>query len=173
MKRTCLLFLMLILLFPVSGLAQKRRRSTGRAPRPAANTSIADTQAGAARVAEQIKNLTRFLYLFGRISNGIETTEQLQAQERGRRAGNGSSPQLEKTKSGLLDSLRNVRAGLEDLESYFESTPAVRKYYGNVAGVASAAASAESQASAGQYDQAGRALLGAVNKLSDALLLMR
>jgi hypothetical protein len=163
---------MLILLFPVSGLAQKRRRSTGRAPRPAANTSLADTQAGAARVAEQIKNLTRFLYLFGRISNGIETTEQMAAQERGRRTGTGS-PQLEKTKSGLLDSIRNVRAGLEDLESYFESTPAVRKYYGNVAGVASAAASAESQASAGQYDQAGRALLGAVNKLSDALLLMR
>jgi hypothetical protein len=124
---------------------------------------------GAERVNEQIKNLTRFLYLFGRISNGIETTEQLQAQER---AGGGNA-QLERTKSGLLDSVRNVRAGLDDLENYFESTPAVRRYYGNVVGVASAAADAEAQAVAGQYDQAGRSLIGAINKLSDALLSMR
>ncbi|MEJ7616184.1 MAG: hypothetical protein WKF30_04255 [Pyrinomonadaceae bacterium] len=124
---------------------------------------------GAERVSEQLKNLTRFVYLFGRISNGVEASEQLQKQAN---LGNSQVPQLEKMKSGLRDGVRNVRAGLIDLEAYFEKTPAVRRFYPQVAGVADGAAVAEQLATAGQYDQAGRSLLGVAVKLADALIGM-
>ncbi|MEJ7713038.1 MAG: hypothetical protein WKF84_25150 [Pyrinomonadaceae bacterium] len=82
-------------------------------------------------------------------------------------------PQLEKTKSGLRDGIRNVRAGLADLESYFETTPTLRRFYPSVVGVVDGTAAAEQLAAAGQYDQAGRSLLSVANKLADALVEIR
>jgi hypothetical protein len=121
-------------------------------------------------VADQIKVLTRFLYLLGGVAKGIE------AADVAARAGEATQQQVEQTqrsKASVKESLRNVREGLDNLEIDFRTKPELLRYYTKLAGVASGAAAAEDQAAANQFDQAGRSLLGVVNRLTDVLLEMR
>jgi hypothetical protein len=177
LRRALILSIICLLLTPVSLPAQNRQRTTTkRTTRSSANTqkntqSATDARAdGAARVADQIKTLTKFLYLLGGVSKGIEA-----ADEAARR--NEASPavieQTEKSKAVVKTSLQNVREGLDKLEIDFRTTPELQRYYINLAGVAAGAANAEDQAAAGHYDQAGRSLLDVVNRLTDVLLQMR
>jgi hypothetical protein len=137
---------------------------------PAAESMNQARTAGAARVAEQIKILTRFLYLLGGVAKSIETADA--AAQR-----NEASPaiieQTQKSKASVKTSLRNVREGLDKLEIDFRTTPELQRYYTRLAGVANGAATAEEQAAANQFDQAGRSMLGVVNRLTDVLLEMR
>ena len=172
MNRIAVLAIACLLTLPATGLAQTRRRST-RAATPKRTSTQANAEArtnGATRVAEQIKNLTRFVYLLGGVAKGIE-----QADEAARR--NEASPaaldQNNKNKATVKTSLQNVREGLDQLEIVFRSTPELEQYYLKLAGSASGTATAEDQAAAGHFDQAGRTMLGVVNRLTDVLLAMR
>ncbi len=162
-----------ILLFSTSALAQTRSRTTRAKATRKQTSAQANTEArtvGATRVAEQIKNLTRFVYLLGGVAKGIE-----QVDEAARR--NEASPaaleQNNRNKATVKASLQNVREGLDQLEISFRSTPELEQYYLKLAGSASGAATAEDQAAAGHFDQAGRTMLGVVNRLTDVLLAMR
>jgi hypothetical protein len=183
LKRIYLVAIACLLLLPASALAQSRQRTT--TPRRNTQTRPASSQrtqggeaasanqartAGAARVAEQIKILTRFLYLLGGVAKSIEAAD-VAAQR------NEASPaiieQTQQSKASVKSSLRNVREGLDKLEIDFRATPDLLRYYTRLAGVASGAAMAEEQAASNQFDQAGRSLLGVVNRLTDVLLEMR
>lgn len=179
MRRVYLVAIACLLLLPASVLAQTRQRSTRRstAARPASSQRASDAEnmsqartVGAGRVADQIKVLTRFLYLLGGVAKSIEAAD-VAAQR------NEASPtiveQTQKSKETVKTSLRNVREGLDKLEIDFRSTPDLQRYYTRLAGVAAGAATAEEQAGANQFDQAGRSLLGVVNRLTDVLLEMR
>jgi hypothetical protein len=121
-------------------------------------------------VAEKIKVLTRFLYLLGRVSSSLETADDL---ARRNEASPAAVEQVQKRKTEVKTTLRNVREGLDELEIHFRSTPDLQRYYTKLAGVASGAARAEDQAAANRFDQAGRSLLDVVNRLADVLLEMR
>lgn len=178
MRRVYLVAIACLLLLPASALAQTRQRSTRRSTaRPASSQRASNVEnisqartAGAGRVADQIKVLTRFLYLLGSVAKSIEEAD-VEAQR------NEASPtvieQTKKSKETVKTSLRNVREGLDKLEIDFRSTPDLQRYYTRLAGVAAGAATAEEQAGANQFDQAGRSLLGVVNRLTDVLLEMR
>lgn len=172
-----------LLLLPASTLAQTRQRTTRRSSssgaRPGAtqraqggateNQNQART-AGAARVADQIKVLTRFLYLLGGVAKSIEAADA--AQQRNE-ASAAIIEQTQRSKASVKSSLRNVREGLDKLEIDFRASPELLRYYTRLAGVAAGAATAEDQAAANQFDQAGRSMLGVVNRLTDVLLEMR
>jgi hypothetical protein len=81
--------------------------------------------------------------------------------------------QAQQNKATVKTSLQNVREGLDKLEIDFRTTPELQFYYIKLAGVASGAATAEDQATANHFDQAGRSLLSVVNHLTDVLLAMR
>lgn len=177
LKRALILSILCLLALPTATFAQGRqrtstRRSTQQKSRPENTTQkTADARTeGASRVAEQIKNLTRFLYLLGGVSKGIEAVDEAVRR-------NEASPavvqQTEKDKATVKMSLQNVREGLDKLEIDFRATPELQRYYISLAGVAAGAAGAEDQAAAGHYDQAGRSLLDVVNRLTDVLLQMR
>lgn len=127
-------------------------------------------QAGATRVADQIKNLTRFIFLLGGVAKGIEAVDEAVRR-------NEASPavleQTKRNKDTVRISLQSVREGLDALEIHFRATPELQRYYIKLAGVAASAAKAEEQAAANQYDRAGRSLLDVVNRLTDVLLAMR
>jgi hypothetical protein len=125
---------------------------------------------GATRVAEQIKTLTRFIYLLGGVAKGIEQTEEAMRRTQPSPA---VAEQQRRNKATLKSSLQSVREGLDKLEIQFRTTPELQPYYIKLAGVAAGAASAEDLAAANQYDRAGRSLLEVVNRLTDVLLLMR
>src|SRR5437773_1290894 len=166
--------LIAILLISTAAFAQTRSRATKRsAPTTKSSlpTSVVDARtSGATRVADQIKNLTRFVYLLGGVAKGIEQVEEA---ARKNEASPAALQQNEQNKAVVKTSLRNVREGLDQLEVYFRGTPELEGYYLKLAGSASGAATAEDQAAAGHFDQAGRTLLGVVNRLTDVLLAMR
>lgn len=173
MIRIFVLAIACLLILPATGLAQTRSRTTrSRATqkKPAAQPASDLRNEAAARVAEQIKNLTRFVYLLGGVAKGIEQTDQA---ARKNEATPAALQQNDQNKTVVKNSLRNVREGLDALEIYFRSTPELEQYYLKLAGSASGAATAEDQAAAGHFDQAGRTLLGVVNRLTDVLLVMR
>lgn len=126
--------------------------------------------AGATRVADQIKFLTKFIYLLGGVANGIAAVD-----EAARR--NEASPAVlqknQQNKATVRTSIQGFRESLDKLEIDFRATPELQPYYIKLAGSAAGAASAEQLAAQNQFDAAGRSLLGVVNRLTDVLVAMR
>jgi len=171
------LVLVCVLTLSTAAFSQTRSRTTRRGTQTSKTDKPSTTEAasqvkmaGATKIAEQIKNLTRFLYLLGGVAKGIEDVD-LAAKN------NQASPTAlqtnEQNKTVVKSSLENVRVGLDQLEIYFRSTPELQGYYVKLVGSASGAADAEAQAAAGHFDQSGRTLLTVVNRLADVLVLIR
>lgn len=175
MRKSLVVALACLLIAPLSApAAQSRRRKPSAssrrstASRTEATTSF-DRRDGAERVAGQIRRLTQFLYLLGGIAKGLDATDEAV------RSG-ASSPEIaaaiQRNKDSIRGSIRDVQAGLAQLEDDFSTKPALRPYYHNLLGIADAGAQASQFADANQFDQAGRALLKAVGRLTDTLLAM-
>jgi hypothetical protein len=163
LRRSLILALICIMFSSLSVASQTRRgRTSKRSGRPStsyAEKEQAEIRAGRERIAAQIKALTQFLYLFAGVSKGIENAE-LANRNREVSSVSLSVEQIERNKAKVRDSIRNVRAGLEGLESSFRTNPALQSYYPN-------------QAGSSNFDQSGRTLIMAVNKLADALVALR
>lgn len=166
----CLVIVLLSL--PALAHTEPQRRRAGsnqrRATRPTttARTTRADTaelDEARTRLTDQIKLLSRFLYLYGRISGTIEASE---------RDGDGGRA-AEQSRDALITNIRNVRAGLEDLAERFNRTPSLTRYTAQVIGAGDLARQAESSIAAGNLDEAGRSMVAAVGSLTDALAAMR
>jgi hypothetical protein len=169
-QRIAALLLVAVLLTPLTSFAQTRKRTTSKASRTTTAPKTDAAQAGAQRVADQIKILTKFIYLLGGVAKGLEGVDDAARR-------NEASPaileQAERNKNTVRNSIKSVREGLDKLEIDFRTTPDLQRYYIKLAGVASGAANAEDQAAANQFDKAGRTLLDVVNHLTDVLLEMR
>jgi hypothetical protein len=173
LKRIATASLLTVLIVPGATLGQTRSRSTRSRPAPkttAAQTVSSARTTGATRVAEQIKNMSRFIYLLGGVTNGIAAVD-----EAARR--NEASADLlqrnQQNKATVKNSIQNFREVLDKLETDFRATPELQPYYIKLAGSAAGAATAEEQAAANQFDAAGRTLLNVINRLTDVLLAMR
>ena len=172
MKRIAITLFITLLLSPSTAFSQTRGRSTR--PRPPATTptqrvSQVRTQ-GAQRVADQIKHLTRFIYVLGGVTSGIAAVDEAVRR-------NEASPAIvqknQQSKVTVKTSITGFREGLDKLEIDFRTTPELQPFYIKLAGVASGAATAEELAAANQFDRAGRTLLDVVNRLADVLVIMR
>ena len=109
------------------------------------------------------KDLTRFLYLYGRLSKDLELTG----------AQSGSSDAAGQAKAGVIRSIGDMRDRLDQLESHFRFEEGLRTQYQALHGVSASADQAAQQAAANHFDQAGRTLLEVANKLTDVLLEMQ
>jgi len=150
---------------PAAAQSRTRRTPTPKRGSTAASKSTTDqTQVNAARIklADQIKNLTRFVYLYGRFSKDLENVS----------AQTESADVARRTKAALLTNFANFREGLDTLEKDFRFAPGLARHYGMLQGAARKVSDAEAQASANQYDRAGRLLLDVVNQLTDVLVEM-
>ena len=173
MKRITITLFATLILIPSSAFAQTRNRSSAK---PKTTTTTATQRVaqirtqGATRVADQIKFLTRFIYLLGGVTSGIASVD-----EAARR--NEASPELvqknQQSKAQVKASIQGFREALDKLEIDFRAAPELQPFYIKLAGVASGAATAEEQAAANQFDASGRTLLNVIGRLTDVLLLMR
>ena len=171
MQRVIVLLIATTILFPVNSFAQTRKRTTSKSTRSSGPAKASEVQRdGATRVADQIKILTRFIYLLGGVAKGLEGVDDAAGRNE---ASTAILDQAKRNKQSVRDSIRSVREGLDKLEIGFRTTPELEQYYIKLAGVASAAANAEDEAAANQFDKAGRTLLDVVNHLTDVLLEMR
>jgi hypothetical protein len=173
LKRTILVLLTALLLTP-GVLAQTRKRSTSaksKSTAGAATQRAAEAKnSGATRVADQIKFLTKFIYLLGGATSNIATVDESIKRNQ---AGPDAAQKNQLAKTQVRTGIQGFREALDKLEIDFRGTPELQPYYIKLAGVASGAADAEQKASASQFDAAGRSLLGVVNRLTDVLLAMR
>lgn len=173
LKRITILLLAAVLFSQVTAFGQSRKRT---AAKPKTNSSSVTQRsaevrsAGAARVGDQIKFLTKFIYLLGGVANGIAVVDEA---VRRKEASPAVTQKNEQSKATVRSSITGFRESLDKLEIDFRSTPELQPYYIKLAGVASGAAAAEQQAANNQFDAAGRSLLNVVNRLTDVLLAMR
>jgi hypothetical protein len=170
--------IILVLACAIHLLSTTAAPQTGRRGSSAQRANAARTadqiRAGRVRVSAQIKVLTHFLYLFGGIANNADlATPTGRATPRNDDTSSVALEQNQRSKAKVRDSIKDVRDGLDQLEAYFQTTPAVRKYYPYVAGLGNIGRTAESQAAANNFDGAGKSLLKAVDQLADALAGMR
>ena len=176
MNRYAIIAAACLLLLPIAAVSQTRSRSTRQKPTSTAAATATAQQAtairneGAAKIAVQIKNLTAFLYRLGGVAKGLQ---ELDAAANAANAAPAVVQQNEQSKAKIKASFADFRVGLDNLEIYFRSTPGLQSYYLKLAGSAEGAANGEALAGAGQFDRAGRSLLGVVDRLTDTLAIMR
>lgn len=171
MQRIIALLIATVIIFPITGFAQTRRRSTTKSSRSAAPPKASEIQREAAtRVAEQIKNLTKFIYLLGGVAKDLQSLDDAAKRNQ---ASAAIVQQAQQSKQQVRASIQTLREAMDKLEIEFRTTPELQRYYIGLAGVAEGAATAEDLAAANKFDQAGRSLLGVVNRLTDVLLAMR
>ncbi len=174
MKRACLLILACLILLPVASAQAQKRRPASKKPKSTTTAAKASTltvvQEGGGRVAEQLKTLSKFLYLLGGVAKGIEAADA--AAQRGE-ASQAVIDQTQRNKTTVRSSIMSLREQLDQLEIDFRLKPELQPYYIKLAGVAAGAATAEELAAANKFDQAGRTLLTVINRLADVLLEMR
>ena len=173
MNRLVIIAAACLLLLPITSFAQSRTRRSTRSTAPAKTSTTVPSAAqaaarieGATKVANQIKNLTAFLYLLGGVAKDLD------AQEAALRAGS-ASPTQERNKARIISTFEDFRVGLDSLETHFSGSSDLRPYYAKLIGTADAAATAKAQAASGQVERAGHTLLNIVSQLADLLVLMR
>jgi hypothetical protein len=172
-KRIAIALLVAILIAPAAVLGQTRRRSTSSRTSSTAAATQRVSQArtaGAQRVAEQIKLMTKFVYLLGGVTSGIAAVDE--AAKR-----NEAPPELlqknQQNKATVKSSIQGFREGLDKLEVDFRNQPDLQPFYIKLAGSAAGAATAEEQAAGNQFDAAGRSLVNVIGRLTDVLVIMR
>jgi hypothetical protein len=175
--KNVLAVLLCVLLFEVSAEAQKRRttptpkkRTTRARTVPATPVSLAARNAAilpaTEKVGNQIKNLAQFILLMG---NTVPVIQQLEASKSGGTASQSARAQAETGKKSLVSAITIFKNAMATLEDEFRASPILRPYLSQLVGVSEYAATAEQQAAAGQFNQAGRSLLLVVNQLTDVL----
>jgi len=161
-----------VILFCLLGLAdtaQAQRKPVKKpvpkaTPKPVASFVVKDESG---KVAIQIKNLTRFIYVLGGVAKTIEDIDK------DPRASTAVKNQNNAAKQTVLQSIRNVRAGVVQLENDFHAKLELRPYLIYIQGISETAGLAEDQAVRGQLNNAGKTLLEVVNKLTDTLQNLR
>ncbi|MFZ4984745.1 MAG: hypothetical protein ACOYLF_04700 [Blastocatellia bacterium] len=165
--RSSVLALLALGLMAGTVTAQKRssraRKTTKPAPTP-------DMRLQAGEVAEQIRLLSRFIFVYGKVVNGLEVAREQAAR-------NQTSPAIEtrnrQTRDGLVASIERLAAGISTLTDSFRSDPGLQIQYLRIAAARDAVSEAAGLAGQQQFDEAGAALVSAVNHLTETILSMK
>ncbi len=154
--------------FAVSASAQKKVPATR--PKPVVLTTgptvAAPLQSDAQKVANQVTNVTKFIYLLGGIAKGIEDIDNDPKANRAALDRNTAN------KKAFIQTIRNLRAGLAALEVDFRTKPLLRKYLLKIEGITDLSAQSEDLAMAGKFSESGRPLVLVIEKLADTLVAM-
>lgn len=164
------LALAFVLTFSFAAQAQKKKPTTTKKPTTNVTTTNAlEIKQGAEKVSIQLKNVTNFIYKLGGIATGIEDTD------REAKAGKLSKAAADKNaqfKQAVIQSIRNLKAGLAALEIEFRTKPALKNYLLQMQGVTDLATQSEDLAVAGSFTESGKSLILVVEKLADVLTAM-
>jgi len=172
LSKITFLVLAVLLTFAASAEAQKKKPVTKKPTTTTTTTATAnalEVKETANKTSIQLKNVTTFLYKLGGIASAIE------ALDNDAKANKLSKAQLDKftqQKQAVITSIRNLKAGLAELETQFRVKPAIKLYLLQVQGVTDLATQSEDLATAGRFADSGRVLVSIVEKLADTLAAM-
>jgi hypothetical protein len=173
--RAALICLLVCLCANPSTLGQTKRKSTRPKPRttapaPEPAPPPVNLSAESAFVAEQIKIVTRFVYVYGKIANGLELAEE--QLKRGELSATEQANNR-KTKDAVVNNINGVRTGLETLAGRFQANARLQVQYLKLSYAAEAAANAERLVTTGRFDEAGKSLVIAVERLAEVMQALR
>jgi hypothetical protein len=148
---------------------RRRQRKPLRSAKPKP-TPTPDMRAEASQVATQIKNVSNFIYIYGKIVSSLEFAD-VQAKS------NQTSPEIQgkvkESKDRLIAKIRDLRVGLEDMSNNFRANPRLQVQYLKLSYASDAALKAEQHALAGRYNEAGQSMITVVERLADTIVSMR
>jgi hypothetical protein len=151
---------------PKTTVKSKARPPVSEEPAPPAVNLAAE----APFVAEQIKLITRFTFVFGKVSNSLEVAAEEEKK------GQASAAVIEQTRKGreaIVANIANLSAGLEKVVARFQTNPRLQVQYLKVSYAAESLSNAQRLAAAGQLNEAGKALVLTVERLTDSMLALR
>lgn len=157
----------LICATPSTTFGQKKRAGSKR---PAPAPPAPDMRPEALLVSVQIKNVSKFLYIYGKVVNSLEVADE---QAKSGQVTPALAAKNKQSQDSLVANISGLRIGLENLVKTFQANPRLQVQYLKVSYAAEAASSAEKLATAGRYDDAGKSLVGVIDRLTDALISMR
>ena len=164
--------LVLLLTFAVSADAQRKKPTTRRTtptPTTTTTTNTLEVKQGAEKVSIQIKNVSKFIYVLGGVATGFETTDK---EAKANKLSKAAIDANNKDKQTVIASIRNLKAGLAELEVQFRTKPALRPYLLQIQGITDLTTQSEDLAVAGRFRDSGRVLLTVVEKLADTVTAM-
>ena len=139
---------------------------------PARNTSTLpplEVRAARVKVSNQYSNVDQFVQRIGPITQSIEA---LDAESRTRKVSQSSLDLNKATKEKLLTAIKNMRVGIDALETEFETKPALKIYLTRIQGIGELAAQSENLAFTGKFVAAGTPWRTILQKLNDTLTAM-
>ena len=170
LSKTTIYLVLVIALLSASALGQKSKTASKKgSPQPVPAASALELRDGADKVAIQIKNVTKFLYMLGAIAYGIE---DLDAQAKTKTLARSTLDANTANKAKVMQAIRNLRAGIAALEVEFRTKPSLKKFLPQIDGITQISAECEDLAAAGRLSDSGQPLLALVEKLSDVLAAM-
>jgi hypothetical protein len=153
---------------------QKQRTKRSGAGAKAKPTPTPDMRAEATQVAAQIKKVSNFIYIYGKVVNGLQFADEQSKNDTQPSASSAKVQALNKeNRDKLVASIEGVRADIAQLAKGFEDNPRLQIQYLKVNSATGAAIDAERLAAAGQYDDAGKSLVAIVERLTDAIMSMK
>jgi hypothetical protein len=169
--------LAVLTLLAVSAEAQTRKPVKPRpkatplktAPKPA-TTAAADLAYGKDKVSIQIKNVTRFVDVLAPIATNIENLDK---EAKTRTVDKKILDENTANKTKVVQAIKNIHAGLNALETDFQTKPGLRKYLLKIEGISALCAQSESLAMAGRFTDSRKPLQTVVEKLTDTLAVMQ
>jgi hypothetical protein len=171
-------FLLIILIaligFESPGASQTKRRQRPKAKTPTPTPTPVDMRPEANQVADLIKNTSRFLYIYGKIANGLEIAEtdmknpQNPASVKAKIVAKNNE-----IKDALIVNINNLKIGVDALARKFQTNPKMTVQYLKISIAVEAVTSAHQLATAGKYEEAGKALVAVVDRLTDTVISMR
>jgi hypothetical protein len=145
----------------------QKRPTRGAKPTP---TPTPDMRAEASQVAAQIRKVSNFIYVYGKVVNSLEVADEQAKNDQ-------TSPKAQalnkENKDKLVASIGGLRAEIEDLANGFQANPRMQVQYLKLAYATEAAHNAERLAAAGRYNDAGKFLVTVVERLADTIISMR
>jgi hypothetical protein len=145
----------------------QKRPTRGAKPTP---TPPPDMRAEASQVAAQIRKVSNFIYIYGKVVNGLEVADE---QAKNDQISPKAQALNKENKDKLVASINGLRAEVEDLANSFQANPRLQVQYLKLSYATEAALNAGRLAAAGRYDEAGKFLVTVVERLSDTIISMR
>jgi hypothetical protein len=176
MNRSLLLAFALLLVIAPAGLAQKKKRTTTPTQRSRTTTPLPapapapDTKKEVTEVANTLKALTKFLFLYGKIANGLEVAED---QAKRTRVPTTVIEQNIRNKNGVQAGIAGLKDQVDKLSQLLQANPRLQVPYVNLAGVTQKIVEAQGLVQNNLFDEAGRSLVTAVERLTDILLQVK
>jgi chaperonin cofactor prefoldin len=169
LSKITFLVLAVLLTFAASAEAQKRKPVPKKPTTTTTTTNTLEIKDNAQKTAIQLKNVTTFLYKLGGIASAIDA---LEADAKANKLSKAQLDKFTQQKQAVITSIRNLKAGLAELETQFRVKPSIKLYLLQIQGVTDLATQSEDLATSGRFADSGRVLVSIVEKLADTLAAM-